>query len=102
MDDRAVVTVFRSRLRDGDRAEFDALATRMHELAQGMPGFVEYKTFTAEDGERVSIIVFDSLDHQAAWRQHPEHAQAQRRGRDQFYATYELTVCEVVRQSRFP
>jgi len=100
--DQPVLTVFRSRLQDGDRAEFDALAARMHDLAQAMPGFVEYKTFTAEDGERVSIIVFDSLEHQTAWRQHPEHALAQRRGREHFYATYELNVCQVVRQSRFP
>jgi len=74
----------------------------MHELAQAMPGFVEYKTFTADDGERVSIITFDSAEHQAAWRHHNEHALAQRRGREDYYASYELSVCKILRRSRFP
>jgi len=102
VDERPVLTVFRSRLRDENHAEFDATAERMHELAQAMPGFVEYKTFTADDGERVSIIMFDSIEHQAAWRQHPEHVLAQDRGRKQFYASYELNICQIVRRSRFP
>ena len=102
MESEPVLTVFRSRLRDKDRAEFDDTAARMHELARAMPGFIEYKTFTADDGERVSLIVFDSAEHQAAWRRHPEHASAQTRGRERFYASYELSICKVVRQSRFP
>jgi heme-degrading monooxygenase HmoA len=102
VDERPVLTVFRSRLRDENRAEFDATAARMGELARAMPGFIEYKTFTADDGERVSIIEFDSAEHQAAWRRQPEHALAQGRGRADFYASYDLSVCDIVRRSRFP
>jgi heme-degrading monooxygenase HmoA len=101
-DEGRVLTVFRSRLREDNRAEFEEAAARMDELAQSMPGFVEYKTFTADDGERVSIIVFDSEEHQRGWRQHAEHVAAQKRGRDEFYASYDLSVCKVVRRSRFP
>ena len=97
-----MLTVFRSRLRDENRGAYDATAARMDELARTMPGFVDFKTFTADDGERVSIIEFDSAEHQAAWRRHPEHAEAQRRGRAELYESYDLSVCEVIRRSRFP
>jgi heme-degrading monooxygenase HmoA len=64
-----------------------------------MPGFMEFKAFTANDGERVSVIVFDTLEHQAAWRDDPEHQSAQRRGRHEFYAEYSISVCEEYRTS---
>jgi len=97
-----VLTVFRSRLREENVDEYRATAVRMEELARAMPGFLEFKQFTADDGERVSIIVFDSSEHQAAWRHHPEHVEAQRLGRDEFYASYDITVSDVVRRSVWP
>jgi hypothetical protein len=30
----------------------------MRELAEAMPGFISFKTFQAEDGERVSLIEY--------------------------------------------
>ena len=102
MGERAVLTVFRSRLREENVDEYRATASRMEDLARAMPGFVDFKTFSADDGERVSIIVFDSLEHQAAWRRHAEHVEAQRLGRDRYYASYDISVCEVVRRSAWP
>lgn len=98
-----IVTVFRSRLRD-DAVEngYPALADEMGERAAGMPGFVEYKTFTAPDGERVTIAVFDSAEHQKGWREDPEHRKAQQRGRRDLYASYEISVCEEVSHRTFP
>ena len=49
-----VITIFRSRLRPEHAREYGEWATRIHDLAVTMPGFVSIKTFTAEDGERVS------------------------------------------------
>ncbi|HEX4865909.1 MAG TPA: antibiotic biosynthesis monooxygenase [Acidimicrobiales bacterium] len=66
-----------------------------------MPGFEGFKTFAAPDGERVSIIVFDSLEHQEAWRDDHEHRLAQRRGRQDFYAAYSISVCEEYRSSDY-
>lgn len=97
-----MLTVFRSRLRDDNVDEYRATASRMEELARAMPGLLEFKTFSADDGERVSIIVFDTEAHHAAWRRHPEHVDAQRLGRSTFYAGYDITVTEVVRRSVWP
>jgi heme-degrading monooxygenase HmoA len=66
-----------------------------------MPGFVDFKAFEADDGERVSVITFASMQAQRAWRDHPEHRAAQQAGRDRFYASYDITVSEVVGESHF-
>ncbi len=96
-----VVTVFRSRLRSESSEEFLALADRMLELARETPGFVSYKNFESEDGERCSIIEFESAEHLRAWRTHPEHADAMRMGREKYYTEYSLQIGEPGRESRF-
>lgn len=100
--DHQVVTVFRSRLRpDAETHGYGELAAAMEERARSMPGFVDFKTFVAADGERVSIVVFDSAGHQAAWREDPEHRVAQRRGRESFYDEYLISVCDERRHTSF-
>jgi heme-degrading monooxygenase HmoA len=96
-----VITVFRSRLRPDAVAEYAPHAERIEALARTMPGFRAIKTFAADDGERVSIVEFESLEAVDAWRRHPEHREAQRLGRERYYLEYELTTCEPVRSYRF-
>ena len=92
-----VVTIFRSRLRPENQEAYQQTATRMHELAQQMPGFLSIKTFNAPDGERVSIVEFESEETHNAWRKHPEHQEAQRLGRKLFYSEFQIQVCKVER-----
>ncbi len=95
-----IVTVFRSRLRPDVRDDYDPMAARMSELARQMPGYVSHKVFTADDGERVTIVEFADEASHRAWGEHPEHRVAQRTGRAEFYSEYKLQVCEVKRESR--
>lgn len=96
-----ILTVFRSRLRPGAAERgYHRLADEMERRARSMPGFVDFKTFAAEDGERVSLVVFDNLEHHDAWRDDLEHRAAQRRGREDFYADYQVLVARVIRERR--
>jgi len=101
-DDAPIVTVFRSRLKPESVAEYHETAQRMLDLARSMPGFVDFKAFEADDGERVSVIIFASMETHRAWREHPEHRAAQRAGRDRFYASYDISVSKVVGEQHFP
>ena len=101
-EDARIVTVFRSRLRSEASDEYYELAARMEQRARSMPGFLEFKTFTADDGERVSIVVFDSWAHHEAWRTDGEHRHAQRRGRERLYETYTIHVTREVHRRHFP
>jgi heme-degrading monooxygenase HmoA len=96
-----VVIVFRSRIRPGTENDLMTIGARMYELASAMPGFVSYKDFTAEDGESVTVVEFDTLEHLGAWRDHPEHREAQRLGREQFFSEYRIQVCTTVRDYEF-
>ncbi len=97
-----VVTIFRSRLRPEHREEYEVWDKRTHDLAVKMPGFISIKTFRAEDGERVSIVEFESEETLLAWRNHPVHKEAQELGRSKFYAEYHIQVAEPMRAYSFP
>jgi heme-degrading monooxygenase HmoA len=81
--------------------ELGAMAQRMYELASGMPGFISYKDFVAEDGENVSVVEFESPETLAAWRDHPEHKLVQARGRADYFAEYRIQVCSPIRDYAF-
>ena len=70
------------------------MAAAMTEIARSMPGFVDSKTFTADDGERVTLVTFADRPSHDAWRDHPSHREAQRRGIEEFYSTYSIQVAE--------
>jgi heme-degrading monooxygenase HmoA len=86
-----VVTVFRSRLRP-DAAAYPEHAARIAELARTMPGYVEHKAFTAEDGERVTLVTFADRASHDAWGAHPQHREAQRAGVRDYYEEYSISV----------
>jgi len=97
-----IVTVFRGRLRaDADLAAITALGERMHALATAMPGFVSYKDYAAADGEAVTVVEFASEPELLAWRNHPEHREAQERGRREFFAEYKIQICRMERGYAF-
>jgi heme-degrading monooxygenase HmoA len=97
----SIVIVFRSRLRPGVDADYAVRGDEIYQLALTMPGLISTTDFTAEDGERCAIIEFETAEHLAAWRDHPEHRRAQQQGRDTFYSSYSIQICEVVRGARF-
>ena len=57
-----IVTVFRSRLKPGVQDEYSPMATHMSQLARDIPGYISHKGFVADDGERVTIVEFETED----------------------------------------
>jgi heme-degrading monooxygenase HmoA len=94
------VVIFRNRLRD-DAEGYGETAVAMAALVAEQPGFVDVKTFTAEDGERVTLGYFEDLVSLERWGRVPEHQRAQERGREEFYSGFDLEVCDVLRTTRF-
>ena len=75
-----IVTVFRTRMNPGAQDEYGPVAKRMSELARTIPGYISHKGFVADDGERVTIVKFETEEalHQSSID--PEHGKAKRRG----------------------
>lgn len=97
-----VITVFRSRVKPEVQEEYARWVGRMRELATSMPGFISHKGFVADDGERVAIVEFESEAAQRAWATHPEHIEAQKKGRKDFYLEFRIQVCTLQRESAHP
>jgi len=95
-----VVTHFRSRLRADVPPESHETAQRLVQLASGGRGLIEYKAFQAEDGERFTLVVFDSAQNQRAWLEDPEHRAAQQRGRERFYESYSIQTFQAPSATR--
>jgi heme-degrading monooxygenase HmoA len=96
-----VVILFRSRLTEQAGEDYHSMAAEMLATAREMPGFVEYKVFRADDGERISVIWWQDQETLAAWRNHPRHRIAQKAGRERWYEYYNIEVAEVVRNGLF-
>lgn len=96
-----VLTVFRSRLREENRADYMELAPQIAALARAMPGYRSHKIFVAEDGERLTLVEFEDEAAQRGWAMNAQHLAAKRRGRESFYQEYSVQVCQVVRESKF-
>ena len=98
-------TLFFSRLRDLSPAELDEYRQRteaLHDLAEAEhPGFVDIKTYVAEDGDRLTVARFRDAESQRAWRRAPQHREAQLEGRSRYYERFHIVVCEELRSSEF-
>jgi len=92
-----VIALFEFRLRaDIDVAEWEETFERMVALASEMPGFISLDGYDAPDGMRLAVVRFASEGALEAWRDHPEHAEAQARGRDAFFDRYRVIVASPV------
>lgn len=97
-----VVVLFRSKLMPDARADgYSEMASEMDALARSMPGFVDVKSFTADDGERLTVVWWQDEETLAAWRQAERHRVAQRLGRERWYEYYKIDVAHIVRANTF-
>ena len=88
------LVVFRSRKSpDHDAAAYARDAQRMVEMAKAQAGFLAVKTYTAEDGETVTVSEWESKAAAKAWRAHGEHAPVQGKGRQSYYESYTMFTC---------
>jgi heme-degrading monooxygenase HmoA len=93
--------VFTSVRTDADEAGYARAAERMVELAQRQRGYLGYESARDASGLGLTVSYWDSRESIARWRADVEHAEAQRLGRERWYASYSLRVCRVERAWEF-
>lgn len=94
--------IFTSVRRPGGEEEYQAVARRMYDLASRQAGFLGFETARGHDGLGISVSYWDSPEAIQRWKADVEHREAQRRGRDEWYACYRLRVCRVEREHGEP
>ena len=96
------IVVFRNRKRaDYDAAAYQADAVQMEVMARAQPGFVSFKSYTADDGEVIALSEWASAEAARAWGSQPDHALVQARGRAEYYQDYTLYTCDEPRTHRY-
>ncbi len=88
--------IFSSQRTEGD-AGYGAMADRMVALASTQPGFLGVESTRGADGFGITVSYWQSLEAIAHWRANLEHLDAQARGKQDWYAHYELRVAKVER-----
>jgi len=91
-----VAVLFSSRRTPGD-AGYAAAAERMASLARTQPGFLGLESARGADGFGITVSYWRSEADALAWKAHVEHLPVQARGRQGWYAGYELRVARVGR-----
>lgn len=96
------LVVFRNRKRaDLDAEAYGADADAMLALAQAQPGYLGFKSYTAEDGEVIALSEWEDEASARAWGRQAEHSAVQGRGRAEYYESYTLFACASPRIHEF-
>jgi|WetSurMetagenome_2_1015567.scaffolds.fasta_scaffold1334295_2 heme-degrading monooxygenase HmoA len=94
-----VAVVFTSRRTPQHDAEYGEMSDAMVELVQQQPGFIRMASVRdPRTREGITVAWFEDEESVRAWKSHPEHAEAQRRGIEDFYEDYHVTVARVERE----
>lgn len=96
-----IVVLFRSKLTPAAGEDYAREAAAMNEYVKSQPGFIAVKSFTAEDGERLTIVWWKDRETLEQWRHNPSHAEVKKTGRQRWYEYYKMEVAEVYRESNY-
>jgi len=96
-----IVILFRSELTSAAGVDYAQTSDALESYVKTRPGFIAVKSFTAEDGERLTIVWWKDRETLEQWRMDPRHVSAQNTGRERWYEYYKMEVAEVFRESKF-
>jgi heme-degrading monooxygenase HmoA len=98
-----IVVIFKHRPKaDVNVQEYEQFMEELYLLAKQIPGFISVSGYSAENGDRVHIEYFTTLEAVEQWRNFPEHLHMQQLGRERFYESYTAQVCTTVSQYTYP
>ncbi len=87
--------IFTSHRTEGDNG-YGEMAERMAELAAQQPGYLGMES--AREGLGITVSYWESLEAIRNWKQNAEHQEAQRRGHQQWYSSFQVRIAKVERE----
>lgn len=88
--------IFTSSRTEGDLG-YEQMAERMIELATRQPGFLGLDSARGADGLGITVSYWRDEASIVAWKQNTDHQQAQRGGRQTWYADFQVRIARVGR-----
>jgi len=99
--DPSLIILFRSKLTDQAREDYQAMNAELEILVRQNPGFIDVKSYTAADGERLTVVWWRDEESLAEWRNLMRHREAQNTGRQKWYEYYNVDVATITRSRSF-
>lgn len=96
-----IVILFRSKLTDQAGDDYQAMDAELESLVRHNAGFIDAKSYTSADGERLTVVWWRDEQSLAEWRNLPRHREAQETGRRKWYERYSMEVAKIFRTSSF-
>jgi heme-degrading monooxygenase HmoA len=96
-----IVILFRSRLTPEAGEDYTGMGDAMLEHARTQPGFVDYKQYKTDDGERLTVVWWKDEQTLEQWRNDAKHRAAKSRGRERWYQDYHIEIARVFHEARF-
>ncbi|WP_158885776.1 antibiotic biosynthesis monooxygenase family protein [Amycolatopsis anabasis] len=93
--------IISSALNEKDLDGYAAMDERMAELGRAQPGYLGRESQTGADGRELTVLYYRDAQSITAWQRHPEHLEAQRLGKERWYADYHIEVAKVERAYGF-
>jgi heme-degrading monooxygenase HmoA len=88
--------IFSAETNELDQSYSDT-AARMRELAKNKYGCIAITSVT-ERNQEITISYWGTQEQITAWKQDPEHLQAQELGRSKWYKSYHVQIVKVERE----
>ena len=88
--------IFTAEIKEIDQ-DYSLVAKRMRELALNECRCIDFNSVT-EGNKEIAISYWPNLDSITAWKNNPEHKQAQMIGRSKWYKSYTVQVVEIMRE----
>ena len=88
--------IFRAEINEIDES-YSKMASRARDLAINKYGCVDFTAVT-EGKQEIAISYWTTKEQISAWKNDPEHKQAQELGRSKWYKSYSVQVVEIIRK----
>ena len=92
------VAVIFTNVQSDDIEGYGDAADRMEALAAAQPGYLGFETARTPGGAGISVSYWADAAAAQSWKAVAEHAEAQRLGRERWYASYRVRVATVERE----
>ena len=92
-----VAVIFTS-VQNDDVTGYAETAERMRALAREQPGYLGFESARTAGGLGIAVSYWAGADDARAWKAVVDHAEAQRLGRERWYASYRVRIATVERE----
>ena len=80
---------------------YSEINDKLEALAAKLSGFIKVESCRDKDGYGISISYWKTMEDAVNWKEVPYHKIAQEAGKDKWYESYSVDVCEVKRSYSF-